>query len=328
MSTQSPKISIIVPVYKVEQYLPKCIDSILSQTYQDWELLLINDGSPDNSGNICDEYAQKDERIRVFHKENGGASSARNIGLDNASGDFICFIDSDDIVEPSFLENFGDLDADIIVQGIYIKKYNDQEESYVGLKETFLKDTQVVEFMDILHNSQNTGYLFTRAFRRQIIKKMDLKLNEHFTLREDEEFIWRYMCECTSFKSVNKGAYHYDMPNFDEKYIIDWAEDFRCTSSIIDSTIKITSNYHHPIQINNMNRLARDIIKYYLDDKFESRKIKTFVDKYCNYINNGRLYSRLNKRNRFLFLCIGTRTPKLIHSVISKLLKIIYRLKN
>ena len=104
MSTQSPKISIIVPVYKVEQYLPKCIDSILAQTFQNWELLLIDDGSPDNSGNICDEYAHKDSRIRVFHKKNGGVSSARNLGLDYAEGDYVMFVDSDDWISNDCLQ--------------------------------------------------------------------------------------------------------------------------------------------------------------------------------------------------------------------------------
>ena len=92
----TPKISVIVPVYNVEKYLPRCIDSILSQTFTDFELLLIDDGSPDNCGKICDEYAAKDSRVRVFHKPNGGVSSARNLGLDNARGEWIAFIDSDD----------------------------------------------------------------------------------------------------------------------------------------------------------------------------------------------------------------------------------------
>ena len=83
---KNPLVSIIVPVYKAEQWLHRCIDSILAQTMPDFELLLINDGSPDKSGEICDEYAAKDSRIRVFHKENGGVSSARNLGLDNAKG--------------------------------------------------------------------------------------------------------------------------------------------------------------------------------------------------------------------------------------------------
>ena len=91
-----PSISVIVPVYNTEQYLRRCIDSVLAQTYKDFELLLIDDGSKDSSGAICDEYAAQDARVRVFHKENGGVSSARNVGLDNAQGEWITFIDSDD----------------------------------------------------------------------------------------------------------------------------------------------------------------------------------------------------------------------------------------
>lgn len=91
-----PKISIIVPVYNTERYLSKCIDSILSQSFTDFELLLINDGSLDYSGAICDQYAANDSRVTVFHKENGGVSSARNLGLDNARGEWVTFVDSDD----------------------------------------------------------------------------------------------------------------------------------------------------------------------------------------------------------------------------------------
>lgn len=94
-----PKISIIVPVYNVEKYLRKCIDSILNQTFKDFELILIDDGSTDESGKICDEYNLKDNRIKVIHKENGGLSSARNAGLDIAQGEYIGFVDSDDWIE-------------------------------------------------------------------------------------------------------------------------------------------------------------------------------------------------------------------------------------
>ena len=91
-------LSIIVPIYNVEEYIAECIDSILAQTYKDWELILVDDGSTDNSGKICDEYALKDNRIKVIHKENGGLSSARNAGIDNISGNLITFIDSDDVI--------------------------------------------------------------------------------------------------------------------------------------------------------------------------------------------------------------------------------------
>ena len=98
------QLSIIVPVYNVENTLSRCLDSILRQTFKDYELLLIDDGSTDKSGLICDEYADKDKRIRVFHKINGGASSARNVGLDNAQGKYIGFVDSDDWVVADMYE--------------------------------------------------------------------------------------------------------------------------------------------------------------------------------------------------------------------------------
>lgn len=97
-------VSIIVPVYNVKQYISACIESVLRQTYSDWELLLVDDGSTDGSGKVCDEYADKDNRVHVFHKENGGVSSARNLGLDNAIGDFCIMLDSDDLIHPSLLE--------------------------------------------------------------------------------------------------------------------------------------------------------------------------------------------------------------------------------
>ena len=99
------KVSIIVPVYNVEKYLQRCIESILTQTETDFELLLIDDGSKDKSGLICDEYAQKDKRVNVIHKENGGVSSARNLGIEKANGEWICFIDADDYVRQDFLSD-------------------------------------------------------------------------------------------------------------------------------------------------------------------------------------------------------------------------------
>lgn len=101
---RSPKISIIVPVYKVEPYINKCIDSILNQTFTDFELILVDDGSPDNCGNICDEYALKDKRVVVIHQENGGLSSARNKGIDVSKGEYIGFVDGDDIISENMYE--------------------------------------------------------------------------------------------------------------------------------------------------------------------------------------------------------------------------------
>lgn len=123
-----PELSIIVPVYKVEKYLPRCIDSILAQTFGDFELILIDDGSPDGCGRICDEYAQKDKRIVVIHQKNMGVSAARNAGLDIAHGRYIGFVDSDDWIEPQMYEVMMDAirenGADMAVCGV---RYADED---------------------------------------------------------------------------------------------------------------------------------------------------------------------------------------------------------
>ena len=151
-----PKVSIIVPVYKAEKYLNRCIDSILAQTFTDFELLLIDDGSPDRSGEICDEYAKKDSRIRVIHKENGGVSSARQRGLDESVGEYTMHADPDDWVEPEMLDELykkaKEEDADMVIcdffyeykTGSFICKqhiYNCNAESI--LKQFFLNNCLV-----------------------------------------------------------------------------------------------------------------------------------------------------------------------------------------
>ena len=118
-----PKISIIVPIYNVEKYLDKCVSSILNQTFTDFELLLVDDGSPDRCGEMCDEYAKKDSRVKVIHRKNGGLSAARNSGIDAACGKYIGFIDSDDYIEENMYEHLYDVitkyDADIACGGIF-----------------------------------------------------------------------------------------------------------------------------------------------------------------------------------------------------------------
>ena len=137
----TPVISIIVAVYKAESCLRRCVDSLLAQTFQDYEILLVDDGSPDRSGEICDEYARKDNRVRVFHKENGGVASARQCGMNNARGEYVIHADPDDWVEPNMLEElYGkakEENADIVVKSIDFKeiekisKIKNEEKNYI-----------------------------------------------------------------------------------------------------------------------------------------------------------------------------------------------------
>ena len=214
-----PTISIIVPVYNTEKYLHRCIDSILAQTYTDFELLLINDGSTDKSGAICDEYAAKDNRVRVFHKENGGVSSARNLGLDEAQGEWICFVDSDDYVFEEFLQNFIskiDDDVDLICQGMEFDDFFSKNCSIkrFGVDYHGSIDKGLLE----LYKKPMLGSLCNKCLKRIIIEKKSLRFYEDFNCREDEEYLLRYMTFCSTMCSVLNCGYFYFLPEWSVKY--------------------------------------------------------------------------------------------------------------
>lgn len=173
-----PLISIIIPVYNTEKYIRRCIDSVISQTCNDWELILVDDGSTDGSGKICDEYAESDERIRVYHKTNGGVSSARNVGLDNARGVFIAFIDSDDFVEPTYLEKMYDAlqrNPDCSIASCSCCKYFEGEIKPIEYDSWIFSNVRYVEPLDyadrmLLMKSQHTvwGKLFKTSVLRNV----------------------------------------------------------------------------------------------------------------------------------------------------------------
>ncbi len=191
-------ISIIVPVYNVEKYLSKCIDSILAQTYTDFELLLIDDGSPDRSGAICDEYATRDPRIRVFHKPNGGVSSARNMGLDNARGEWITFIDADDYIIASFLSDFQfeKCESDIILQG-YCNGYNGV------IKDKIFFDASETgnSISEVFCNGERKKLLnspVSKLLKQKIIRDNKLRFDSNTSYGEDHLFVLDYFLFCES----------------------------------------------------------------------------------------------------------------------------------
>lgn len=210
----SSKISIIIPIYNAEKYLVRCLDSILAQTFTDYELLLIDDGSKDSSGKICDEYAEKYSRIRVFHKSNGGASSARNVGLDNACGEWIAFADADDYVSPNWLSVFINIDeCDLKTQGIITDKPFLKN---LGLKYAFEYEGNACGFLKRAFPIRIVGYLFCKLFRASIIKDNAIRFDESVRYLEDELFVVSYLKHCNKIVSVNKTSYYYFVPNWDK----------------------------------------------------------------------------------------------------------------
>lgn len=179
-----PKVSIIVPVYKVEEYLPKCVDSILNQTFKDFELLLIDDGSPDKSGTICEEYAIGDSRIRVFHKKNGGVSSARNYGLDKATGEYVMFVDSDDEIAPVTIQRCYTLASS---NGIDLLQYSlTRRSNELGILKGSSELMSVLEYINKKFLIVGIGGSF---IKRSIIEQHSTRFNESLKLAEDLIFI-------------------------------------------------------------------------------------------------------------------------------------------
>ena len=233
----TPKISVIVPVYNAEKYLHRCIDSILSQTFTDFELLLIDDGSKDGSGAICDEYAAKDNRVRVFHKENGGASSARNLGMDNAQGEWVAFVDADDYVLPSYLATYIEIstaNVDMCVVGI-IPDYSISSD-YQITKTSVDYFGDVKGAMLLLNDCQMIGSLCNKLFRTSIITSHELRLDKCYKYREDEDFLLKYMCYVNSVIALSTGCYIYYVPSLSKYANID---NFNVSLSMYSSVIRI-----------------------------------------------------------------------------------------
>lgn len=233
----NPKISIIVPVYNTEQYLSRCIDSILGQSFTDFELLLVDDGSPDGSGAICNAYAEKDKRVRVFHKENGGVSSARNLGIDNAQGEWLYFVDSDDELLPDGLkvlvDNISD-DVDVVMGGF---------ESVDELGNMTREATKSVnlrlsrkESVITLYRGQGCcgyfflGYTWQRLFRKSLVDRFDLRFDTSIAIKEDTLFVMQYLRKSNGITQfATQPIYrYYQRPNstmeqtkhgFDPKYV-------------------------------------------------------------------------------------------------------------
>lgn len=201
-------MSVIVPVYNVEAYLRRCVDSILRQTFGDFELLLVDDGSTDGSGSICDEYAAVDSRVRVFHKPNGGVSSARNMGLDNARGEWITFSDSDDWMQEDNLRNFADhVDADCVMQG-FISTWGSQYHQVVP-PAGYYSGESLIEAVLALKDAILEGSLVNKLFRRKLIESHHLRLEMGLSVYEDLIYCWRYLVLCSTLRMLPMAQYEY-----------------------------------------------------------------------------------------------------------------------
>ena len=219
------KVSIIVPIYNVERYLQSCIDSILVQTYKDFELILVDDGSPDQSGVICDKYAAQDPRIQVIHKQNQGLGMARNTGLEHATGEFVCFVDSDDWIEPNALECWvkaqKQYNADIVMCN-YQKRTDEKEVLYryeIRNKECCYQDEKIEQeiFWPMIgqESTEKEDFtvnmcVWTNLYKRDLIEREHIRfLSEREYLSEDICFNLQYLLNCKVAVMIPESLYCY-----------------------------------------------------------------------------------------------------------------------
>lgn len=211
MDTCSPiNLSVIVPVYNASQYLHDCIDSILAVDRQDMELLLVDDGSTDNSGTICDEYADKDKRVKIFHKPNGGVSSARNVGIGNSQGKWITYVDADDKATEALLNFIPDEDVDLVC---FNWEYTTGERENEILKNYVYKEKELKSFL----SQHLVDYVFrtpwAKLFKREILLNHNIRFDERFSLGEDNLFVTEYLCVIKNIMTRSDIGYSYTRPS-------------------------------------------------------------------------------------------------------------------
>jgi len=219
-------ISIIVPIYKVESELRQCLDSIISQSYTDIEILLVDDGSPDTCGEICDEYAQRDDRIRVFHTENKGLSAARNLGLDNAKGDIVAFIDSDDWIEPDMIESLArvlsETNSDIAVSGYLLENNSWTQNSDV---EGALYEGNAS--LSALLTKKLNNNVWNKIYRKELFQDVRFPEGKNY---EDITVMHRVLHKAKRVAVISEPKYHYRVRSesitkvYTASNLIDYAE--------------------------------------------------------------------------------------------------------
>lgn len=209
-------ISVVVPCYNVEKYLEKCVDSIINQTYQNLEIILVDDGATDSTPELCDKLALTDSRIKVIHKQNGGLSDARNAGLTIANGKYITFFDSDDWIEPETLkvaiEEMMNNNLDLVVWG-YTADFVDSDEKLISNRNCAVNGICELGANNTVLTQKNTlgisGYAWNKLYKTEIIKNNNLLFEKGISLVEDILFNSAYFCKCNKIEFINYIGNHY-----------------------------------------------------------------------------------------------------------------------
>lgn len=299
---RSKKVSVIVPVYNVERYLEECINSLIYQDYYNLEIILVDDASTDNSPILCDKAAMIDERIKVIHKQKGGAASARNLGLSVMSGDYVCFVDSDDYVDKDYIqklvENLEKVNADVAVCGFWYlyKNYEEKNEQ--------LNMYQVMSQIDFLKNfltDWTSGLIWNKIFCSDVVR--EIRFEEGHKI-DDEFFTYKVIMKCKKIVMFDTPLYYYRMRassvmsssfKYQKQIILDRVE------YITERFDLVTKAYPELREVYTENLTDNLIRLWRTSGEFPDirSKLKRIIKKYMKLI----LTAKINMKLKYAFVC-------------------------
>ena len=297
-------ISIIIPIYNVEKYLEKCLDSILNQTYKNLEIILIDDGSTDNSPNICNSYCEKDKRIKIIHKNNEGVSSARNKGIELSKGKYIVFIDSDDYVSNEHIEVLYDCiisnNVDLVISNLIdisedgIILNNEEKESFLMNKDQCLKE---------LLSEDNFYHLCCgNIYRKDLLEK--IRFNCKYRIAEDLDFLYRYIKQISSAYFLSKNTYYYlkrEGSATNSIYSEKWNDELKICNFIISEMVELENNFHKYAKRKYIRLNINQAYRFELN-KNQTKILKNNIKIYKNEMFNSKLLDNKEKLKIFLLL--------------------------
>lgn len=289
-------VSVIIPAYQCEKWISRCLKSIMEQTYGNLEIIIINDGSVDNTGSICDNYSKKDKRIKVIHQQNLGASKARNIGIDNAKGKYIYFVDADDYIEKECIEKLvsGMLYGQITICQFYNDTTTINKKNIEKKANTIIKCTREDIFKRMLNPKCDCedicyGYLWNKIFIKDIIQKENIHFSSDCIMWEDMLFCCKYVNVIKSGIYIYEKLYHYNTKN-------QHSMSHKLSSNSVDSWKRAAEEIQKIILKNNLSKITdynsvlADIYMKTIIAYAKEKKISTVDKKIISFISNKKIY--------------------------------------
>lgn len=315
------KVSIIVPVFQVDRYLEKCIKSIIQQSYRNIEIILVDDGSTDNSPMICDEFAQHDDRIRVVHKKNGGVSSARNAGIDLMQGEYCCFIDGDDYLDESYissmLHTMQEKGVDMVCCGCWRENLNGDIlwERKADITQSFDQKGSILE---LFTPTSFVGWPWNKLFKTSIIEEFNIRFDENIKYCEDEIFVLTYLLHSKNTCYVKEQLYHYMENNMSAnmKIYTEKKFDIRCLDR--QKADEISANLVSSLNDKEIESVAR--ARFFLSN---SATLSKLLSAYSDEYHDVMLLLRRNLRKYYVSYLLNGRFKKTIFHECINILKLI-----